>query len=79
MLNLSITSLFSHISNVHSHNTRSTVNCFFVPRVDISFLQRQLPYARCIFWNNLPFNIRSQLCKQTFKCELKYYSLSSYD
>ena len=71
MLNLSITSLFSHTSNVHSHNTRSTINCFFVPRVEFSFLQRQLPYAGCIFWNNFPFNIRSQLCKQTFKYELK--------
>ena len=29
MLNHSITSLFSRTSNVHSHNTRSTVNCFF--------------------------------------------------
>ena len=28
ILNQSITSLFSHTSNVHSHNTRSTVNCF---------------------------------------------------
>ena len=64
MLNQSITSLFSHTSNVHSPNTRSTVNCFFVPRVESSFLQRQLPYAGRIFWNNLPFNVRSQLCKQ---------------
>ena len=79
MLNQSITSLFSYTSNVYSHNTRSTVNCFFVPKVEYSFLQRQLPYAGCIFWNNLPFNIRSQLCKQTFKYELKNYILSSYD
>ena len=71
MLNQSITSLFSLTSNVHSHNTRSTVNCFFVPRVESSFQQRQLPYVECIFWNNLPFNIRSQFCKQTFKCVLK--------
>ena len=52
---------------------------FFVPRVEYSFLQRQLPCAECIFWNNLPFSIRFQLCKQTFKCELKNYLLSSYD
>ena len=45
MLNQSITNLFSHTSNVHSHNTRSTINCFFIPRVECSFLQRQLPYA----------------------------------
>ena len=63
MLNQSITSLISHTSNVHSYNTRSTtVNCFCVTRVEFSFLQRQLPYAGCIFWNNLPFNIRYQLC-----------------
>ena len=79
VLNQSITSMFSHTSNVHSHNTRLTANCFFVPRVKYSFLQRQLPYAGCIFWNNFPFNIRSQLYKQTFKCELKNYLLSSYD
>ena len=45
MLNQSITSLSSHTSNVHLHNTRLTVNCFFVPRVEYSFLLRQLPYA----------------------------------
>ena len=33
MSNKSITSLFSHASNVHSHNTRS--------RVDSSLLQKQ--------------------------------------
>ena len=80
MLNQFITSLFSHTSNVHSPNTRSTIKCFFVPRVESSFLQRQLPYAGYIFWNKLPFNIRSQLCKQTFKFELKItYFFHNYD
>ena len=79
MSNLSITSLFSHTSNVQSLNTWSTANFFFVLRVDFSLLQRQLPYVECILWNNLPLNIRYQLCTQTFKCVLKNYLLSLYD
>ena len=76
LFNPGITCLFLLANNLHSHNTRSVDNSFFLPCVNSSLLQKQLPHAGYVMWSALPAKIKTVNVKLTFKNNLKQHLMS---
>ena len=70
---------FNLVSNIHSYNTRSSINTFFIPRV-FSYGMSSFYYTAAKLWNSIPNNLRliNVDKRNDFKFKLKQHLLSSF-
>ena len=60
----------SRCNTIHSYNTRGSSSNFFIPSVRGN-CKASFFYTGTKDWNNLPNNIKSTICKKTFKDKVK--------
>ena len=63
---------FQRVSDVHSHNTRSSLFNFAVP-ISNSSTQQTFYYNGIKIWNTLPNDIKAMPDKHSFKLKVKSY------
>ena len=57
-----LSSHFTYVQSVHSHSTRrQTSKCHLIPPWNTVSGKRTIHYRACSIWNNLPFNVHSEL------------------
>ena len=69
---------FTHVSDIHEHNTRRSSTCIAIPRVGKQG-QNTFKYNAVKLWNALPQNMALVSTKDSFKCLSKRFFLSQME
>ena len=68
---------FVRIINTHNHNTRASVNNYFVPRKNCSKGQNGLNYLGPRLWSGIPDNVKEKHSLTSFTSSLRKFWLKN--